>query len=631
MTGKRFVVSVLVTIFFNVLCLPLWTEYDYGSFIRTLSNKEARLDLVYSGKLTGTEPFFLQSLSQPVTATYWYGYEARNSRRANLNLRARRRWQKLSFQVEALQDGKITVLLRGPNARNDDDEPFAALTDWRNLKINDKVAFTEPRTFSYVGNDAKYIPEKKYELPRFNYDLMFADPGNFPYIGKHAQSIPVRKHECVQIEVEFRRHPFSVHDFTLLKSGKVWYIITGNLLFFSLSWCLLSIFAKNRERLRLSNTLLLITFFSCLFIPMLDISDAVRSVRGNRMLAVKPEWKDIFKEQSDYGRRYENWFNDHFCGHTALMRLHDVIRNELSRAICARNAIYFKKDDWFFLKPLVSKMNDNPAFIRPIVQNLLQLNQFCRQNKIRFYILEVPRKESIYKDLLSRRYGFDERAFVKTSQVQETIRNKVRKHHIPYVYPYEALRDAAKDDFVFFKRTWHWTDWGAFVGYRELMKEIGRDYPDMPVASLDNYNQSQNRLIRDDWSRNYYPGYLYRFCNLQRIPATPPCLHHYYDHKNSGKMSVKIGKFTKDFVYPEGKHKIMLFGTSQSENLLQFLPYSAAQTKYIRLNTGWIKASDEFKILKLHKKEILAFKPEILILSINTDILPRLRDICASR
>ena len=347
------------------------------------------------------------------------------------------------------------------------------------------------------------------------------------------------------------------------------------------------------------------------------------------MLAVKPVLKDIFKEKSDYGRRYENWFNDHFCGHIALMRLHDVVRNKLSHVICARNAIYFKRDDWFFFKPLIPNFNDNPAFARSIVQNILQLNQFCRQNKIRLYILEVPRKESVYKELLSNKYGFDEKQFIKVSRVQEGIRSEVRKNHIPWVHPYEALRDAAKRDFVFFKRTWHWTDWGAFVGYRELMKGIRRDYPDMPIASLDDYCQSQNRLIRDDWSRNYYPGYLYRFCNLEKAPHD--AFITYYDHKNADKMSVRVGKFTKDFAYPEGKYKILLVGTSQSENLLQFLPYSGAQMKYIRLNTGWIKATDEFKIFKLHKRDILAFKPDILILSINTDALPRLRDICASK
>ena len=93
----RFVVAVLVTVFVNILSLPLWTEYDYGSFIRNFFNKEARLDLVYSGKLTGTEPFLLQSVSKPVTATYWYGYEGRNARRANLNLREREMAKTFSY------------------------------------------------------------------------------------------------------------------------------------------------------------------------------------------------------------------------------------------------------------------------------------------------------------------------------------------------------------------------------------------------------------------------------------------------------------------------------------------------------------------------------------------------------
>ena len=622
---QKILISIILTLLVNILCVPLWTEYDYGSFVRTLFNKEARLDLVYSGKLTGTEPFLFESLPQPATATYWYGYEEKNARRANLKLRASEEWQKLFLQVKALQDGKITVLLRGPDARDDYDEPFAVLVDWKNLKINGKEIFVEPRTFSYVENDTKSIPGKSYEIPPFNYDLMFADPRNFLYEGKHAQSVAVKKHQLVNIEVEFRRHPISVHDFTLLKSGKFWYFITGNLLFFFLTYRLLSYIQGGGTRK--NDSFFLATFFLLLFIPMINISDGVRSVRGNKMLAVKPEWKEFFKEKSDYGRRYENWFNDHFCGHIALTKIHDVIRNEVSRIINAQ-VFYFKGDDWLFFRPLILRFNDTPAFTRSIVNNILQLDQFCRQNKIRFYILETPRKESIYKEFLSNKYGFDEKQFIKVSRVQEAIRSEVRKNHIPWVYPYEALRDAAKDDFVFFKKTHHWTDWGAFVGYRELMKEIGRDYPDMPVASLDDYNRSQNRLIRDDWSRNYHQGYLYRSCNLQSPPLTS--YFNYYDHKNADKMEVRVGKFTKEFRYPEGKRRVMLIGSSQNENFLQYLPYSASQTKYIRVNTGWERDA-AYKILKVYKKEILSFKPEILILSIPTESLRQLRDLCSTK
>ena len=75
----------------------------------------------------------------------------------------------------------------------------------------------------------------------------------------------------------------------------------------------------------------------------------------------------------------------------------------------------------------------------------------------------------------------------------------------------------------------------------------------------------------------------------------------------------------------------MLIGTSQNEILCHFLPYSVAEMKYVRLNGGQVKTVDEFKILKYYKKDILTFKPDILILSIHTDDLPRLRDICANK
>ena len=105
----------------------------------------------------------------------------------------------------------------------------------------------------------------------------------------------------------------------------------------------------------------------------------------------------------------------------------------------------------------------------------------------------------------------------------------------------------------------------------------------------------------------------------------------YYDHENSDKMVIRVGKYTKDFTYPLENGKIMLLGTSQNENFCQFLPYTAKRTRYIRLNRGQVKIDDEFKVIKLYKKDILTFKPDILILSIHTDNLLQLRDLCSTR
>ena len=248
--------------------------------------------------------------------------------------------------------------------------------------------------------------------------------------------------------------------------------------------------------------------------------------------------------------------------------------------------------------------------------------------------MEVPKKEIVYKELLKKNYGFDEGKFIKDSRTRETIRNQVREHHIPYVYPYKALCAAMKSDFAFFKWTHHWTDWGAFVGYCELMKEIRKDFPDMPAVSLNEFQRSRNWLIRDTYTENFsFTGawrQLYQFFNYGDADAPPNrVLYNYYDHNNRAKMEFKVGKFIKDFSYPEGKHKVMVIGSSHNENLNHFLPYSAAQLKYIRVVENPVKATDQFKVIKLFKKDILNFKPDIIVLSIGHGNLSRLRDLCS--
>ena len=596
---KLFVIPLTLALI-NLFCLPLWTECDYGGFVRSLFTKEARLDLLYSGKITRAEPFQYEVTPKPFYATWAYE-RGTNVHQVNLSLRAKGKWQRLFLQLKAQRDGKITVLFRGPDVQDEYGTSYSVLTDWRNIKINGKTILPKRKAFSFRKNFTKQLSVKKGDI--------------------------------LHIEAEFRRHHFSIHDFTGLKAGKIWYLITGNILGFFLIYCYSTIYGGGIRRV---DAFFLAIFFPMLFIPMIGISDAVKSVRELRMLAVKPELKDLFKQKSDYGIQYENWFNDHFCGRVSLMKLHDILRNKLSRIIRAKNAIYFRENGWEFLLPLVSNLDCRPSFLQSIIQNIVQLNEFCRQHQIKLYVLEVPKKEVVYKELIKENYGFDEKMLYKVSQAQEFIRNEVRKHHIPYTYPYKALCTAMKSDLVFFKWTHHWTDWGAYVGYRELMKEISKDFPDMPVVSLNEFQKSQNWLIRDMYNESLAftvtRRQLYCFFNYGDADDSPSrTLYNYYDHNNRAKMMFKVGKFTKEFVYPFGKHKLMLIGTSQNEVFNRFLPYSAAQLKYIRVIDNLVKETDQFKVIKLYKKDILNFKPDIIVLSIGHENLPHLRDLCSTK
>lgn len=600
----RILWAVILTLLINVLCLPFWTEYGYNGLIWTLFNKEARVDFVYTGdELTASPPIVFKTIhSKPIRCTQIEGIDDKSKffRLFSHRLRARSNWQKVSFKVNILQDGKITIILRGPD-RSDDygSSRYSVLTDWRNLRINGEEVFNEHKTLSFSKN---YI-----------------------------KNVPIKKHEILQVDVEFRRHAFSIDDFVFPEFGKLWYIVTGNLLLFLLIYRLLSYFAKKRECVRSSSDILLIgAFFCCLFIPMSDISADERSARENRMLALKPEFKEFLNDNSNTGGGYEQWFSDHFGGRSYLLKLHDFIRNKISLVIRAKEAAYFKELGWSFSLPTVLDMKYEQSLIESVTQNLLQLNQFCQQNRIKLYVLEVPSKESVYKELLANIYGFDSKKFIEVSRLQEAIRKGAQKQHIPYIYPYGALCEAAKRDLTFFKWSIHWTEWGGFVGYCELMEEIRKDFTDIPVVSLNDYRKSKNRFIRDNWIDSYELGALYQLFNFRDDPHHS-FFYNYYDHKDANKMKIKTAKFSKNFTYSGGKHKIMLIGSSQNDVLCRFLPYSAAELKYIRVNKGQARTADEFKIMKLYKRDILAFKPEILILSFSTKNLPKLRTLFSTK
>ena len=275
MNKKRILFSIFLTFLVNVLAIPLWTKCGYSSFVQTLFNKEARLEFVYTGAVTGDEPFHFQSTPKPFYSSWYYGREDDAHRAcADLCYKAGGKWQKLSFLLNARHDGEVKMLIKGSSTQDEYGNNYPILTDWRNIKINGEV----------ISNTSGTVSNEKPFCKRFL----------------------IKKGELLRIEAEFRKHRFTIQDFIFLEHGGFWFLITGSLLIFFLIYRLLSCWAECRERLRPSDALLLVIFFPCLFLPMINISDAVKSVRENRMLAIKPKLEEILRGEINTGGGMKN-------------------------------------------------------------------------------------------------------------------------------------------------------------------------------------------------------------------------------------------------------------------------------------------------------------------------------------
>lgn len=368
---------------------------------------------------------------------------------------------------------------------------------------------------------------------------------------------------------------------------------------------------KNKSRI---DIVFLFIFFVWLLVPMSHINKKTRLVMENRERAPKPSFVNLGNVNYSYGEDFNKWFNDRFLLRDALVHLY----NQISLGLTHKTTQGYIDKDWLysgFYKP-------NSTIPTANTDAVLKLNNFCKQNNIKLYFLVVPYKNNIYLSSKSNvLINKSHKNFV------DTLSNYNGKLNI--IYPYDQLERNKSKEYMFFKTEHHWTDDGAFIGYKELMKSIKQDFPNVKIRTASDYTYFYNNLVRGDFNREFGIGTSYRVLGLskkgaKRYHKTP---YRYFKYKNFNKMSCKIEDIPmhkrKEYYYPYGTDlRVILLGTSQNENLCEFIPFTFKHVKRIRNNNvAQIKRDEEWKIMKYYKNEILEYKPDILIFGITEENL----------
>lgn len=374
---------------------------------------------------------------------------------------------------------------------------------------------------------------------------------------------------------------------------------------------------KNLQHKSRIEIIFLAIFFIFLFIPMSKISQDAKSETENRYLA---KYKPLITKEGQlnlsFGKDFENWFNDRFAMRKELNYLNARLK-ALNGVKTNKTGVYFTRSKWMFLKSGLIK----PEIKTPqeVIKQFSLFNDFCNKHNIKLYVLIIPSSPTVYKNYASSFY--DENS--ETNLVE--FINELQDTNIKIIYPLKELRNAAKKDFVFFKTDWHWTEYGAYTGYRALFNEIQKDFPELKPVSLNEYKSTISNKIRSDWNRDFHEGEMIMFVfpelknNLDKVLDTE---YTYYTNKNEKLLNIritdKVKNKQKNFYYPYGSNlKALEIGTSMNENLTQFTPYNFKHLKYIRLNNVKdLKNGEEYKIMKYYRKRILNYKPNLIIFCI---------------
>lgn len=378
---------------------------------------------------------------------------------------------------------------------------------------------------------------------------------------------------------------------------------------------------QNQSRIEI---IFLTVFFVMLFIPMSHINKNTVSKKENRKLA---QYKTLIKNSGElnynFGKDFDNWFNDRFYQRNNIIALNQITMSLLMTQTRNKGIIDNKTG---FLYSNFELKNLTPKDIDKNFKNLYKFNKFCKENGIKLYVIITPQKAAIYPTKIQK---FSDNNF------SEYVEKTNKSNNIKIIYPIKTLKDEAKNNYVFFKTEHHWTDSGAYIGYKELMKEISKDFPNVITLTKKDFNYSDNKLVQADFYKEFGHGQTCDYLNLPEYICNKHLnvKYKYFTHKDyknrQEKMIDENYHKEKIFYYPKGSNlKVIMLGTSQNEKLTEFIPFSFKHVKRIRINNvKQISNKEEFKIMKYYKQEILDYKPDIIIFCITYRNISHLKNL----
>ena len=253
--------------------------------------------------------------------------------------------------------------------------------------------------------------------------------------------------------------------------------------------------------------------------------------------------------------------------------------------------------------------------------SVAKLQQFAEKNHIDLYIMVIPTKEDLYKYRLSDVFANINTGKSKIAELKSYLK---QENDIDIIYPREIyLR--TYPEFTHYKTDHHWTEFGAFLSYQELLKEIRKKHAGIKMLQENAFDTFYEKRPYNftPFKREFFVG---SDCNRLGLPSALCPLqddYKYYNHKQKNQLQVKKGPLLRSYIthYPAGSNKnITLLGNSYSNYLLAFLPYNFKNFQLLRTNNSE-KGVKNYDDMGRFEKHILDFKTDILVFCVSANVV----------
>ncbi len=205
----------------------------------------------------------------------------------------------------------------------------------------------------------------------------------------------------------------------------------------------------------------------------------------NRTLAKPPIFEWSFPSLQKFGNEFQAYYNDNFGFRNTLVRGNHLFRYGVL-GISPSEQVVIGKDEWLFytgggeIDDFRGITKFDKEQLRRWTSSLRLKRDWLKSQGIRYLYVIAPNKSTIYPEYLPPQFGR-----LREESGMDDFMGYVKKHtDLQVVDLRQRLLEEKRKQLLYLRTDTHWNNYGAFVGYTEMIRPITEWFPVVTPLTL---------------------------------------------------------------------------------------------------------------------------------------------------